>query len=166
MPLPVAARGHRHDPAKAASGGWQRASVAAIALVAAGFIVASTCYWAWQSAHPLPYWDAWHFVDDFAHACDGTYSLRELLRPANEHRIALPRLFLFADYFWFAGGEKALVVAGLLMLAALALLVARLAVTRTDWPPATRLATTAFVVATLFSGTRSSTHENTPWQMM
>src|SRR5688572_20802650 len=103
---------------------WRRRVIAVLATVAAAFVVASTCYWAWQGAHPLPYWDHWEFVDDFAHASQGQYTPRELIRPANEHRIALPRAFFFADFCWFRGSERALVVAGLAMLAALAVLLA------------------------------------------
>ncbi len=139
----------------AVGGSWHtRLAVAAVA--AAAFVFASTCYFAWQGADPLPYWDAWQFVDDFDHARDGTYSLAELLRPANEHRIALPRLFFFADYLWFEGSEKALVAAGLVMLGWLATFVARLAVNGTQAPRATRVATAGLVVTILFSGTQTA----------
>lgn len=139
-----------------AAPGLGRAGVATIASLAAAYVVASTCWFAWHGSHPLPYWDAWGFVDDFADWHAGSYSWHELIRPANEHRIALPRLLFFVDYLGFRASEKFLVVVALAMLCTLTVLVARLAVVRTRYSFATRTATAAFVAATLFSGTQIS----------
>lgn len=143
-----------HDDHGMAAAGLMRAIITVGAVLAALFVVASTCVWSWRGAHPLPYCDAWAFVDDFAHWHDGTYGWHELLRPANEHRIVLPRLLFFADYLWFGASEKALVVAALVMLSALSCLIVRLATASSAHPLSARVAIAGVVVATLFSGTQ------------
>lgn len=132
-------------------------SVLAIAAIAAAlWVTISTAGWALLGAHPLPYWDAWEFTEDLERSAAGAYTWHDLLRPANEHRIALPRLFFFLDAKWFAGQERALVVAALLMLCALAFLVVRVALrdVRTERGP--RIALGAALVAVVCSGTQMS----------
>jgi len=76
------------------------------------------------------------------------------VRPANEHRIVLPRLLFFVDYLVFGGRERPLVVFGLCMLAALVVLIARCAVAGSSRSPPARVTTVAFVTVTLCSGTQ------------
>lgn len=118
------------------------------------FVALSTGYYALQAADPLPYYDAWGFVDDLAGWHSGTYGLHDLFRPANEHRIALPRLLFFADWLWFSGRETALVAVALGMLAALTALVVRLAVAGSTLGTPARIAVAGFVVVSLCSGTQ------------
>lgn len=127
-------------------------ALAGLALLAATFIVASTCFWAWRGSHALPFWDAWEFVTDLEKVYGGRYTLADFLRPANEHRIALPRALFFVDAFGFALGEKFLVASALLLLAGLAALITRLATRGTTWGPVTRIGVGAGLVAILFSG--------------
>lgn len=125
-----------------------------LAVLAATLVGASTVWFAIAGAHPLPYWDAWEFVEDLRKSHDGTYGFADLVRPANEHRIALPRLLFFLDAWLGSGSETGLVVLALAMAATLALLVARCATNGDAAPRGTRVALAAGIVAIVVSGTQ------------
>ncbi|MGE3175270.1 MAG: hypothetical protein AB7O97_21775 [Planctomycetota bacterium] len=126
----------------------------AAAVLAAAWVVATTAYWALAAAHPLPYWDHWEFCEDLRRAAAGEYALAELVRPANEHRIAFPRALCFVDARAFSMRETALIGFALAMLLGLAALVAGLANRGRTATPQARVAAAALLIAVVASGTQ------------
>ena len=61
----------------------------------------------WQG----PFRDLWEFVDDIEQQLRGEWSLGYLLEAyGGAHRLFLPKLLFFADYYWF-GGRNGLTIA-------------------------------------------------------
>ena len=55
---------------------------------------------------PLPFWDQWEPLRDYARLRAGTYRLSDLFAQHNEHRIVLPRLLFWVDYAVFGGSNR------------------------------------------------------------
>jgi hypothetical protein len=70
-----------------------------LAIVFAGWILATTFYAVIVTYSPLPFWDAWREVT-------ATQHLTRLADQHNEHRIVLSRLIFVADKLWFDGSNK------------------------------------------------------------
>jgi hypothetical protein len=74
-----------------------------ISLVFSIWVVATTINNIFYYHHALPYWDGWATVIDYQSITKGTYPLTRLFSQHNEHRIAFPRIFEFADFWLFSG---------------------------------------------------------------
>ncbi len=72
-----------------------------LATLAAVFVAAHTIVFILKYTSPTPYWDYWDWLTDFHAYAQGHYTLHDLFKPHNEHRIVTTRLLLFADAFWF-----------------------------------------------------------------
>jgi hypothetical protein len=80
-------------------------------LIAAGLFVTGASLWlAMHDLLPAPWFDSWMFVPDAELVLQGKYSLHDLLRQHNEHRIATARLFLLADTLLFAMTGRAVAI--------------------------------------------------------
>lgn len=121
------------DPAEGPSSGPLGRWVACAFLVAAALSLAHLARFLYQSHLVLPYWDHWGTVSELQRLEGGEAPLRVLFSQHSEHRIAVPRLLLWADLGWFKGSGIALVLANVsiqgLHVALLAVLVRRLAPT-------------------------------------
>ncbi len=103
----------------AAKGAW---AAAVLALLAALAIAGDTAGWIVRAYSPLPFWDQWDVVADFARIKAGTYRPGDLFGQHGEHRIVFPRLIFFAD-LWLGRGRE---IVNLTAIAAIQLLHAAL----------------------------------------
>lgn len=62
-----------------------------------------------RDAPVLPFWDHWALIMELA-SHHGHYSMAQLWQQYSEHRIALPKLFLLADFYIFKATGTALIV--------------------------------------------------------
>ncbi len=80
-------------------------AAAIVAMLVASAIAASTGAWIVRSYSPLPFWDQWDVVIDFAQIKAGTFGLRDLIDQHGEHRIVFPRLLFYADQLFGRGQD-------------------------------------------------------------
>ena len=106
----------------------------------------------WQGA----FRDLWEFVDDIEQQFSGTWSTAYLLDAyGGAHRIFLPKLLFFADYYWFGGRNDLATVVALLCQISYGLLIWR--ATRSPLLPHNeRIIFTSLFVLALFSATQVS----------
>jgi hypothetical protein len=72
-----------------------------LATIAALLVAAHTIVFIVHYTSPTPFWDFWDWLSDFHTYTQGHYTLRDLFKPHNEHRIVTTRVLLFADALWF-----------------------------------------------------------------
>ena len=83
-------------------GSVRRGSIVRAVLAAAGAaVMIHSFYFAWQYCTVTPYWDFWNWLTDFQSYVSGHYSLHDLVKPHNEHRIVSTRIVLFVDALFF-----------------------------------------------------------------
>ena len=75
-------------------------------MAAALFIAATTYRDVIQGHHPVPLDDAWSTVGEIERIETKGFKIRRLWRQHNEHRIGLPRLVFWTDYYLFGGGGE------------------------------------------------------------
>jgi hypothetical protein len=93
---------------------YWRAVVALLSALLGGLVFGSLLVWLAAFAHPLPHWDQWTFLYDYASTLEQGKSWPSFfLGQHNEHRIALPRAIFIADLQWFGGKNVGLVVANI-----------------------------------------------------
>jgi hypothetical protein len=125
--IPSAKAGFRVDPAisrfrsliSSMPNGWM---IAAFAGVVAAWIAFDTFSAMIIDHVSLPFWDQWRTVAEYRMWLEGEYGLKELFSQHNEHRIAVGRLFFFADILGFEGRGVFLSTASALFLSGLAAL--------------------------------------------
>lgn len=89
-----------------------RRFVALLSVLFASAVFISLIVWLRAFSHPLPHWDQWAFLLDYASVRDSGRSwLNFFFSQHNEHRIAVPRLFFMADLAWLHGRNTGLVIA-------------------------------------------------------
>ncbi len=82
-----------------------------IAITVAAFSLYLTYILQWQG----PFRDLWEFVDDIEQQFSGHWSMSYLLDAyGGAHRIFLPKLLFFADYYWFGGRNDLTIAVALL----------------------------------------------------
>ena len=79
------------------------AAVAAVAIFIALMMSADTIATILRLHSPLPYFDEWDSLNLFRELISGQLPWTEIFSQHNEHRIFVPRLFLFSDYLFFGG---------------------------------------------------------------
>jgi hypothetical protein len=115
---------YRRRPASSLARGapWmlKLGSIADLAVALTCLLVLShTAYFTWMYFSSTRYWDFWNWIADYRDYVAGHYSLHELVKPHNEHRIVTTRLVLFADAILFHMTGRFVVVLNLLLLAVL-----------------------------------------------
>jgi hypothetical protein len=75
------------------------------AMLLAGFVLWNTLSSTADLATPLPYLDQWDIVREVQAWDDGSYETETWWSQHDEHRPVVPRLFFYAD-FWFFGGRN------------------------------------------------------------
>jgi hypothetical protein len=123
--IPSEKPGFRVDPAisrfraliSSMPNGWM---VAAFAGVVAAWIAFDTFSAMITNHVSLPFWDQWRTVAEYRMWLDGEYGVKELFSQHNEHRIAVGRLFFFADILGFDGRGVFLSTASAMFLSGLA----------------------------------------------
>ena len=142
----------------AARAGWTYALTIA-AVVAAIATLTFTVWAVFRLYVVLPVWDEWAWVFDTRKIWDGTYDWTELIRPHNEHRIAVPRLVFLADARLFAmSGRPVLVTMFLLQAMNASLLILPMAKLVAGTVP--RLLLASLVILVLFSLRQRGNLEN------
>jgi hypothetical protein len=82
-----------------------------LAVCVAAFSIYLVFILQWQG----PFRDLWEFVDDIERQFHGEWSSDYLLEAyGGAHRIFLPKLLFFADYYWAAGGNRLTITTALL----------------------------------------------------
>ncbi len=64
-------------------------------------VIAYNAHFTWKYFSITPFWDIWNWVSDYQAYVEHRYTLHDLIKPHNEHRIATTRLVLFVDAIWF-----------------------------------------------------------------
>jgi hypothetical protein len=105
------------------------AAMLATALVSA-ILLLHSAYFTWKYFTITPFWDCWNWIADYQIFKSGHYTLHDLLKPHNEHRIVTTRLVLLADAVWGHMTGRLVVVLNFALLAALGASVALCALGR------------------------------------
>ena len=125
-----------------------RWTVAALLALAALAILVNTLVWTHRLWSPMPFWDQWDTVGDYAayklHGPDWSVLMRQHM----EHRLVFPRLLFLADFELFGGRNVLLIalVAAIWGAGAVALLASNRIERGDDRPPALAAGATATVL--------------------
>jgi hypothetical protein len=110
----------------------RRGAVAVVPAIAAfcALLWLHSLYFTWKYFSITPFWDIWAWLRDYQAYAGGHYTLHDLFKPHNEHRIVTTRLVLFADAWWCHMTGRLAVALNLALLASIGALLGCLA-----WPP-------------------------------
>jgi hypothetical protein len=97
-----------------------------LATAAAVLVLAATALFVWRFTAATAFFDSWDWLADYQSFHAGRYTLHDLLRPHNEHRLLTTRLLLFADAECFGMTGRFVVLLNLALLAGFGVLVHRL----------------------------------------
>jgi hypothetical protein len=75
--------------------------LAIAASIASLIVVLHSAYFTWKYYSVTPFWDFWNWISDYQTYIGGHYTLHDLIKPHNEHRILTARLVLFVDAIFF-----------------------------------------------------------------
>lgn len=130
-----------------------------LGMVAAA-IVANTLIWTWRLWTPLPFWDQWDTLADYAaYKADGP-SWAMLFKQHMEHRLVFPRLLFLADLELFGGRNLLLIPLIMLIQGVTTLILLKAGGAVQQANRALTVAVGASVTALMFSLTQ---HENFRW---
>lgn len=122
------------------------------AILVTAFSLYLTFILQWQG----PFRDLWEFVDDIERQFNGVWSWDYLIEAyGGAHRIFLPKLLFFADYYWLGGRNWLTITTALLCQCAYLFLLIRM-LQRTMLPVPERLTIAASFMLALFSTTQVS----------
>ena len=100
---------------------------AVICITLCMFVTMHTGWFTWEYFSSTPFWDFWDWLADYHAYLAGHYTVYDLVRPHNEHRILTTRLLLFIDAGLFHMTGHFVAVVNLLLLAATGLVLGSLA---------------------------------------
>ncbi|MDB5452854.1 MAG: putative rane protein [Caulobacteraceae bacterium] len=130
-------------------------AIAGALVLGAALIMADTLRWVYRAYSPLPWWDQWETISGYMRIRAGGSWWHELVRPHNEHRLVVPRLFFLADLALLGGQNRLLLpmCAGIQLYHAglLVWLGHRSSSGHSQWTNPVFIASSALAIALLFS---------------